>query len=78
MHHRYIYWVSHWLGKIQSPGPCGRQNLTRKNIQSKDKKQNQILSATLEKIKLKHFRKLSIVPLNLGLQWVNVKQKLFR
>ena len=28
-------------------------------------------------MKLKYFRKLSIVPLDLGLQWVNVNQKLF-
>ena len=24
-HHRYIYWVSHWLDKIKAPRPFGPQ-----------------------------------------------------
>ena len=56
-HHRYIYWVSQWLVKIQSPRPLrplketANLNLTCKNIQSKNKKQSQKLPATIEKIK---------------------------
>ena len=43
-HHQYIYLVSHWLGKIQSPRPLQPPklqqicNFSSKNIQSKNKK----------------------------------------
>ena len=48
-HHRYFYWVSHWLGKIHSPRPLRHLRPPKvtanlkicKNIQSKTKKQNQ-------------------------------------
>ena len=36
-----------------------------------------ILPATIEKINLNFPRKQSMVPVDKGLQWVNVKQKLF-
>ena len=57
-HHRYIYWLPDWLGKIQSPcGPFSPQtqqqswSFTCKNIQPKNKKENQILPTSIEKIK---------------------------
>ena len=56
MDHRYIYWLSEWLGKIQIPGmfaPRGKRkclNLLVKIFSLKTKKQSQILPAAMEKI----------------------------
>ena len=87
-HHRYIYWVSHWLCKIQSPPApwAPKRNSKFKTLLV------QIFSLkTTTTKKIKYFqlllqkrsnffppRKQSVVPLDKGLQWVNVKQKIFR
>ena len=72
-HHRYIYWLFYWLGKIQSlwlfQSPKGNSKVEALLVKifSIKKKSNFCFP-----------RKQSMVPLDKGLQWVNVKQKPFR
>ena len=82
--HRYICWVSQWLGKIHGPWPILPPKVTA-NLKSclqkysvENKKQNQILPATIEKIIFFFPRKLPMVLLDKGLQWVNVNQRPFK
>ena len=71
MYHRYIYWVYHLLGitTFTTLGPKRQQqisNLICKNIQSKTKKENQILPAAIEKLTFLPIKKAvyDMVPLD--------------
>ena len=61
-HHRYIYWVYHWLGISRFTAPLAPkvnskfEILLIKIFSLKQKNQNQILPATIEKIKFLLFK----------------------
>ena len=76
-HHRYNYWLYHWVGKSHGP----RTPKLTANLKSylykylALNKKNQIPPATMEKKSNFYVqRKQPMVPLDKELQWVNVKQ----
>ena len=81
-HHRYIYWVSDWLGKIQRPRPIRPPNkfetLVVQVLSLKTKNKIKYFQPLQKKSNFYFPKKQSMFPLDKGLQWVNVKQQPYR